>query len=253
MPKRLTTQEFIQKAREIHGDKYDYSKVNYINHQTKVEIICSKHGSFFQVPNNHLRGAGCLKCKHEYVANLQRGSKEDFIIKANKIHNNFYNYDKVIYGKNNKEKVIIICPKHGEFLQTPHDHLNGCGCPKCKLKSQTKLYKKLKESFPNENIIFETGKEISWLEGQRFDIYFPKYNIAVEYNEEQHYIPIKSFGGELGFEKTKKLDNLKELKCQENNCSLFKLKYDYTEKDYYTLTNNINNIIKNYETRSKKS
>ena len=249
---KLTTEQWIEKARTIHKDKYDYSKVQYINSQTKVCIICPKHGEFWQIPNNHVRGAGCPKCKYEYVANLQRGTKESFIEKANKVHNNFYNYDKVLYGKNNKEKVIITCPKHGDFEQSPHDHLRF-GCPKCHLKSQTKLYEKLKESFPNEKILFETKKEdVKWLNGQRFDIYFPKYNIAVEYNGEQHYIPKKYFGGEIGLIRTKERDELKRKKCRENNCILFEIKYDYSKEDYDNLITNLIKIINNYENYTKK-
>lgn len=249
---KLTTEQWIKKARTIHKDKYDYSKVRYINSQTKVCIICPKHGEFWQIPNNHTRGAGCPKCKYEYVANLQRGTKENFIEKANKVHNNFYNYDKVLYGKNNKEKVIITCPKHGDFEQSPHDHLRF-GCPKCHLKSQTKLYEKLKESFPNEKILFETKKEdVKWLNGQRFDIYFPKYNIAVEYNGEQHYIPKKYFGGEIGLIRTKERDELKRKKCIENNCILFEIKYNYSKEDYDNLTTNLIKIINNYENYTKK-
>lgn len=213
---------------------------------TKVRIICKKHGEFLQTPIGYLNGNGCLKCKYERQSSLQRGTKEKFIKNANKIHNNRYDYSKVVYGKNNKEKVEIICKIHGSFWQSPHDHLRF-GCPKCKLKSQTKLYERLKESFPNEEILFETGKDIVWLEGQRFDIYFPKYNIAVEYNGIQHYIPKEYFGGQLGFKDTLKRDELKRAKCEKNNCVLFEIKYNYIEQDYNNLIININNIIKNYE------
>ena len=315
MPRRLTTKEFIEKAQIVHNNKYNYSNVNYIKSSEKVTIICPIHGEFQQTPNNHLKGQGCPKCKHMYVANLQRQTTKDFIEKAKRIHNNQYNYNKVIYGKNNKEKVIIICPIHGEFLQTPHDHLYGYGCPECgkyrakiknsdtletfieksnkvhnnkydysksiylnsrteltitcpkhgefvqkpnmhiqgegcpscQLKSQSNLYNKLKEQFPKENIIFEAGRDIiNWIGLQRFDIYFPKYNIAVEYNGEQHYIPIEHFGGKLGLTNTQKRDELKRKKCKENNCNLFEIKYNYTEQDYNNLVFNINNIIKEY-------
>lgn len=248
MPKKVTTEDFIIRAKKIHGEKFNYSKVNYVNMNTKVCIICPIHGEFWQTPVSHLNGNGCLKCKYEKVANIQRGTKEKFIEKANKIHGEKYNYSKVVYGKNNKEKVIIICPKHGEFLQSPHDHLSGYGCPKCQLKSQTKLYEKLQKSFPKETILFEVGKDVvPWLEGQRFDIYFPKYNIAIEYNGIQHYIEKKFFGGKLGFENIQYRDGLKKQKCKENNCILFEIKYDYTDKDYINLLNNLLKIINNYE------
>ena len=126
MSKSLTTQIFIERAKKIHGDKYNYSKVNYINITTKVCIICSKHGEFWQRPNDHLLGKGCSKCAFNRTL-----TTNEFIDKANKIHNNFYIYDKTAYKKA-KEKVTITCPIHGDFLQTPQHHLMGCGCPKCR-------------------------------------------------------------------------------------------------------------------------
>ena len=101
------------------------------------------------------------------------------------------------------------------------------------------------ESFPNDKILFEVGNSlINWINGQRFDIYFPKYNIAIEYNGIQHYIPVKHFGGELKFQNQLEYDKLKRQKCKENNCYLFEVKYNYTKDDYNNLINNIQNIIK---------
>ena len=125
MTRRKTTDEFVRDAILVHGDKYDYSKINYINSNTKVIIICQEHGEFLQTPNHHLRGVNCVKCSGNYIP-----TTEEWITKANKIHNNTYNYSKVIY-KNSDTKVIIICQEHGKFLQTPHSHLTGVGCAKC--------------------------------------------------------------------------------------------------------------------------
>lgn len=125
MSKKSTKEEFIEKARKIHGDKYDYSKVDYLNGKTKVIIICPEHGEFLQAPEKHLTGQGC-----PYCCNTLKGTKESFIEKARKVHGNKYDYSKVEY-KNNKEKVCIICPEHGEFWQDPHNHLKGKGCPEC--------------------------------------------------------------------------------------------------------------------------
>ena len=123
--KKMTTEGFIEKARKVHGDKYDYSKVEYVNSQTKVCIICPIHGEFWQNPNNHINlKQSCYKCKG-LVHDL-----EDFIKKARKVHGNKYDYSKVEY-KGAKGRVCIICPKHGEFMQTSNDHLNGNGCQKC--------------------------------------------------------------------------------------------------------------------------
>lgn len=119
---------FIQKAKEAHGDKYDYSLVEYKNSSTKIKIICPKHGVFEQTPNNHLRGCGCLSCSFLNKAS----AKEQFIEKARKVHGNKYDYSLVDY-KNNYTKIKIICSKHGVFEQAPDCHLRlGAGCPHCK-------------------------------------------------------------------------------------------------------------------------
>ena len=128
--------EFIDKAKKIHGNKYDYSKVVYKNNYTKVCIICPEHGEFWQTPNNHLKGYGCSKCSGNCKKN-----NNDFITKAKNIHGDKYEYSKINYI-NSRTKICIICPEHGEFWQTPNSHLSGCGCPECK-----KNFHKTKEIF----------------------------------------------------------------------------------------------------------
>ena len=126
-----TKEEFIKNARSKHGDKYDYSNVEYVNDRTKVCIKCPKHGEFYQRPNSHLSGHGCSKCKGDKTREMQTLTKEGFIKRANDVHESKYNYDKVKYV-DAKTKVCIICSKHNEFWQRPTDHIKGQGCPKCK-------------------------------------------------------------------------------------------------------------------------
>ena len=248
-----TKEQWLKLVTEKYKNKYDYSKVNYINYETPVIIICPIHGEFETKPSVHYKSiTGCPKCGREKANQSESSSQEYFIEKARKVHGNKYDYSKVCY-KSQHYKVNIICPEHGEFEQLPGNHLMGQGCPKCQLKSQTKLYEKLKKSFPNEKILFEINNNIvSWLKNQRFDIYFPKYNIAVEYNGQQHYIAMDFFGGKLGFEHQQGCDELKRQKCKENYFNLFEVKYDYTEEDYQKLVENIQNIINNYD-RSKEN
>lgn len=125
----MNKEEFIEKARKVHGDKYDYSKVELTKVKDKVTIICPEHGEFIQEANSHLQGRGCPICAGK------KFSLKNFINRANKIWNNKYDYSKVIYsGTNNK--VTIICPEHGEFYQTISNHLKGqCGCKQCRGKS----------------------------------------------------------------------------------------------------------------------
>ena len=125
-----TKEEWIAFARKVHGNKYDYSNVNYVNNRTKVCIICPKHGEFEQIPSNHTKGIGCPKCKGDKNRERCASTKEGFIKKAHEFHKDKYDYSNVNYV-NNRTKVCIICPKHGEFWQTPSSHLRGNGCSKC--------------------------------------------------------------------------------------------------------------------------
>lgn len=130
---RSNKEEFVRKAREIHGDKYDYSKVEYVGADEKVTIICPKHGEFYQRPRIHLCGRGCNDCGLESMAEKERMTTDQFIEKARKIHGNRYDYSKVDYKKS-EEEICIICPEHGEFWMTPHWHIRGGNCPKCSCK-----------------------------------------------------------------------------------------------------------------------
>lgn len=126
----LTQEDFIRKAKAMHGDKYDYSKVEYVNSSTKVCIICPKHGEFWQQAGSHLIGRGCPECSRIRTTERKRMTKEQFVAKAREVHGEKYDYSKVEY-KGNKIPVCIVCPTHGEFWQKPNVHLNGCKCPKC--------------------------------------------------------------------------------------------------------------------------
>ena len=126
--KKLTTSEFIDRARAIHGERYDYTLVEYKGRDVNVNIICSVHGLFQQSPHNHQRGAGCSKCGNEFISRSQSHTLTQFIEKANVVHNNTYNYDFVSYV-NAKTKITITCIEHGNFDTTPDKHLYGNGCP----------------------------------------------------------------------------------------------------------------------------
>ena len=146
MSKRISTEYFINKAREVHGKKYDYSKTNYVDAKTKVCIICHKHGEFWQTPSNHLNGQGCPKCGIESRQKTQSSTKDEFVKKAREVHGGKYDYSKVDYV-NNSTKVCIICPKHGEFWQIPSNHLKGQGCPKCGIEARKESRSSTTEEF----------------------------------------------------------------------------------------------------------
>ena len=129
--KKLTQDQAISKCKEHNGDIYDYSKAIYTGSNNKIEIICKEHGSFWQNFYNHLNGYNCPKCSEINRRINCTKSTDEFIKEAIIIHKNKYIYSKVKYNKNNL-KVIITCPIHGDFLQTPNDHLHSkSGCSKC--------------------------------------------------------------------------------------------------------------------------
>jgi hypothetical protein len=136
---QLTTEEFIRRSREIFGDKFDYSKVNYINNHTFVIIRCIDCNiEFEQAPSNHLNGyGGCQSCKDKTLHDKFTKTTAQFINEAREIHGNKYDYSKVIYI-NSQEKVVIICDCGNEFNQSPGHHLQGHGCPNCAIQNITK-------------------------------------------------------------------------------------------------------------------
>ena len=146
----LSTEEFIEKAKKIHGNKYDYSKVKYIKSKEKICIICPEHGEFWQTPNEHLMGNGCKKCGYKKISNKVSLTTQVFIERARKIHGDKYDYRKVKYVST-RVPIAIICKKHGIFYQKPNYHLSGCGCPFC---NKSKLEEEMKEFLEEKKISF---------------------------------------------------------------------------------------------------
>lgn len=123
---RITTEEFVKKARKVHGNRYDYSKLKYSKSKSTVIIICKTHGKFSQVAGDHLRGNGCYCCGLD----AKRITLNEFVARSQKIHGTKYNYSNSVYT-GIRNKLSITCKTHGKFLQDPNDHLNGAGCPVC--------------------------------------------------------------------------------------------------------------------------
>lgn len=237
-----TTDSFIEKAKQVHGDKYDYSKVNYIDSYTKVCIICPEHGEFWQRPNNHLNGWGCIKC-----SGGEKKTNITYIESVEKIYGKKYDYSKVDY-KNNKTKITIICPKHGEFSTYPNNHLYlGVECPKCTI---FKLEKQIMDMLDKNSIKYEWNYKPDWISPKSLDFYLPDQNIAIECQGEQHYRPIKFYGGEVRYTRQVKNDNIKKEKCIEKNIKLlYFTDVKNIEKNENTFTNilDIENFILNYK------
>lgn len=130
--KRISNEELIDRFKSVHGDKYDYSSVEYLNANTKVTIICRQHGEFRQLPFAHLSGQECPKCKGIGL------TKDDYIQKFTEIHGDRYDYSQSVFTKM-KDKIKIICKEHGEFFQSPEKHLLGQGCPVCGKQQRSKM------------------------------------------------------------------------------------------------------------------
>ena len=209
----FTKEEWIAVARKKHCDKYDYSKVDYVNSRTKFCIICPEHGEFKQTAIDHTQGCGCPKCKGDKNRERLTSSKEEFIIKAHKKHGDKYDYNKVKYV-NSATKVCIICHEHGEFWQKPNDHLQGKGCPKCNLSH---LERSVMNYLDEHEIAYDYQKRFDWLGLQSLDFYLPDYNVGVECQGRQHFFPVEYFGGKEGLNECKKRDKLKFKKCQKHD------------------------------------
>jgi hypothetical protein len=220
---KLNTSEFILKAKITHNNKYDYSLVEYTNNHSPIKIICPIHGVFVQMPQNHINGCDCYKCGNIKISKNKRDTTESFIIKANKVHNNKYDYSLVNYS-NTKTKVDIYCPTHGIFNQRPNDHVKGIGCPTCQNSiGENKIKKYLRDN----NILFIPQKRFENCKDKRplpFDFYLPEYNLCIEYDGKQHYIPNTFYS--KNFNEIKKRDKIKSDFCEvSENPKLIRIPY----------------------------
>lgn len=221
---RLTKDEFVERAKKVHGNKYDYSNTVYNHSMEKVAIICREHGTFYQTPNVHLSGGGCPICGLKSTK-----FKKKFVENAQKVHGNKYDYSKVVV-KSSLEKVTITCPIHGDFQQQAFSHLNGCGCPECSTtlsKGENKISYFLSNykidylsqfKIKNENI-FCNRKTII------VDFYLKSKNIIIEYNGQQHYKKVEYFGGENIFYQQRERDMALRQYCKEHKIKLIEIPY----------------------------
>lgn len=154
---KSNTEQFVEKAKNVHGNKYCYDMIDYINAKTKVKIICPEHGTFTQEADSHLRGCGCKFCGHQTNATVRKFTICQFIENAKIAHGEKYNYDSVIYVAARK-KIKIICPEHGTFTQQADSHLRGYGCPKCKNDMISKKLRLTNEEFIKRANLIHEGK-----------------------------------------------------------------------------------------------
>lgn len=224
----LGNERFIEKSKLKHGDKYDYSKVNYKKNDIKVEILCKIHGSFFQKPGPHLRGQGCPNC-----INNTKSTTEEFVIKANIKHDNLYDYSLVDY-KTKKDKIKIICLDHGIFEQKAHVHLSGHGCPICR---NSKLERYMRNKLRLINLDFDQNKRFNDCRNilpLPFDFYIKGKNILIECDGIQHRESIDYFGGVERLEYQIKNDSIKDEYCKRNKIELIRVN-NFSDIDEFLL------------------
>jgi rubrerythrin len=221
-----TTDDFIIDAILVHGERYDYSLVDYIGNKKPVTIVCKKHGPFNQIPTSHLAGQGCPICAN----NIQKTTQE-FIDDAIKVHGNKYDYSLVKY-KSGKKPVTVICPKHGDFNTLPINHIRGVGCPICSESKGERLVSLILErnqiDFERQKKFdgcFRIGKNNKRCYKLPFDFYLPTYNTVIEYDGLQHFRPVGMFGGEKAFQQNKLRDKLKTLYCKNSKIRIIRIPY----------------------------
>lgn len=225
--RKYTKDTFIEAARKVHKDKYNYDNINYINANKKITIHCNTcNNDFNQLPSAHLFGAGCPYCYHKIIGDKFRKSTEQFIKEAKLVHgDNKYDYSKVNYI-NNREKVIIHCNTHNiDFLQSPGKHLAGQGCPLCKPKSRGEIL--TSEYLGSVQIQYNSNAFISFAGRNMFpDFVLIDKNIWLEYNGIQHYSKSECFHSDMEeFIDQLERDLNKRNYCRNNEIKLIEIPY----------------------------
>lgn len=219
-------ESFIENARSLHGDKFSYDKSTYINNKSKMRITCRSHGDFWQTPGELIRQRWNTqpRCPDCYSEN-RRLSLEHVIKKSKKIHGSAYRYDKLVLGKNLKERSLIYCMKCLiYFSQKPSDHLRGSGCPKC---CESKHERKIKVWLQTTDYKFESQKIFPELRHKlplKCDFYLEDFNLVIEFDGIQHFEPVEAWGGAEKLAMTQARDRLKNDHCTEKRINLLRLK-----------------------------
>jgi hypothetical protein len=226
--RKMSLEDFILKSQNIHGNKYNYSKVIYTNSRKKIIVICPEHGEFNPAPGNFLSGSGCPKCSIFQQHENQKKDVEDFINDSIKVHGDKYDYSKVVYN-GGKNFVKIICKKHGVFHQSPNNHQRGNGCPLCNNSKGENLVRLILDNREVEYLTQYTFDGLIDKRKLKCDFYLPNNNLVIEYNGRQHYEEVEVWGGENGLIEVKRRDELKRVFFKLKNIRL--LEIHYSEKD----------------------
>lgn len=217
--KKYTTKTHIDKCREIHGDKYDYSLAKFGNRKNKIDIICNKHGIFRQRASDHLCVRGCP----DYYQDRNDSYNDSFIERASKIHNNKYIY--IEEYKKAHDYIKIKCHVHGVFKQKAYDYLNGQGCSRCQSSNGER---KIENILIENNIQYIKNYKFGECKNKKksnFNFFLVKLNTCIEYDGIQHFESLKFFGGKEKFNYRRKNDQIKNLFCKKNSINLVRISY----------------------------
>ena len=240
------TKIFVKEAKEIHGDKFDYSLVDYVDCKIKVRIICKYHGEFLQTPDSHLQGHdGCYDCAMIQRIKTKTYDNEIFIRKAKEVHGEKYDYSLVEYI-DYITKIIIICSRHGPFPQTPDCHLQGSGCPKCYNKTEGKLHIWLNIYYPN---LITPQFSPEWIGLCKYDFLIKDIKLIIELDGEQHFKNVKHWkGDENSYIEQQDSDVYKMKKANEKGYSVIRLLTKDVRKDKNNWEERLLAAIKPYDT-----
>ena len=212
---------FIEKAKIVHDNKFNYEKSTFVNVKTKIIITCPVHGDFEQIPSEHLSGYGCKKC-----GNNTKYSTEEFVSKAREIHGNKYDYREVIY-ESSTNKIKIECPFHGFFEQRPTNHLNGQGCPKCNLpKGEQRIINHL-EKLNLSYVTQFTFEDCVHIKPLPFDFAVTKDSVKylIEFHGEQHYESVNYGKNKTDLDYRKRMDKIKMEYASSKNIPILEIPY----------------------------
>ena len=223
---RKSYEEVLNKLNILYGEKYTFPNFQkeYFNSKSKITVFCHHHGEFMSTVNKLLSNHGCPKCACERNGIRKRLPLDKCLEKCNKKHNFKYTYPK-IKGEyiTTSSYVTINCPEHGLFKQNIGTHMYGCGCPRC---NESHLERDTNILLNEYKIVPNREKKFDWLRNDKtgfvlpLDFYLPDYNIAVECQGGQHFMPAEGFGGKEEFEKIKYRDLIKYHLCKDNNVKL---------------------------------
>lgn len=235
--KRATgTEAFILQARKVHGEKYDYSLVEYTTSLEPVTIICDIHGVLSILPSNHLRGHGCIDCGFLKTGDGLRKPVQEFLAQAREVHGERYDYSKVVYI-NCKTDVEIGCNKHGFFWQSPANHCKGSGCKLCGDLLNSKGIRRIESWLAANGIGYEREKTFDGLRSVttrnqflRYDFFVPDANMLIEFDGPQHFKLIEHWGGELAFRALVANDRRKNAWANERGYRLVRIGFTDEER-----------------------